>query len=74
MPDFTYEARARTGSMTSGTIAANSEREAAMALDAKGLFPIKIGLARTQAAGRKWFGGRVSARTADTRARDTGWR
>ncbi len=62
MPDFTYEALARTGSKTTGTIAANSEREAAMALDAKGLFPVRIALARTQAAGRSWFGGRVSAR------------
>lgn len=62
MPDFTYEALARTGSKTTGTIAANTEREAAMALDAKGLFPIRIALARTQAASGGLFGGRVSAR------------
>ena len=62
MPDFTYEALAKTGSKTTGTIAANSEREAAMALDAKGLFPIRIAMARTQAAGRSWFGGKVKGR------------
>lgn len=62
MPDFTYEALARTGSKATGTIAANSEREAAMALDAKGLFPVRIALAKTQAAGGSLFGGRVSAR------------
>jgi general secretion pathway protein F/type IV pilus assembly protein PilC len=51
MPDFTYEALARTGLRSVGTIAANTEREAAMALDAKGLFPLKIAMARTQATG-----------------------
>jgi len=61
MPDFTYDARARTGQKASGTIAANSEREAALALDAKGLFPLRIGLAKTQAAGRG-FGKRVKGR------------
>lgn len=62
MPDYTYEALAKTGAKATGTIAANSEREAAMALDAKGLFPIRIALARTQAASGGLFGGRVSAR------------
>lgn len=61
MPDFTYDALNRTGSKTSGTIAANTEREAAMALDAKGLFPTRIALARTQAASGGFFS-RVSAR------------
>ncbi len=61
MPDFTYDALTRTGSKASGTIAANSEREAAMALDAKGLFPTRIALARTQAASGGFFS-RVSAR------------
>ncbi len=61
MPDFTYDALNRTGSKTSGTIAANTEREAALALDAKGLFPTRIALARTQAAGGGLFS-RVSAR------------
>ena len=51
MPDFTYEALGRTGGKSAGTIAANSEREAAMALDAKGLYPLTIALARTQSTG-----------------------
>jgi general secretion pathway protein F/type IV pilus assembly protein PilC len=61
VPDFTYEAFARTGTKASGTIAANSEREAALALDAKGLYPLRIALARTQAAGGG-FGRRVKGR------------
>ncbi|QDU18197.1 type II secretion system F family protein [Urbifossiella limnaea] len=65
MPDFTYDALNRTGSKTTGTIAANTEREAAMALDAKGLFPTRIALARTQAATGGFFS-RVSARNLAT--------
>ena len=67
MPDFTYEALARTGSKSSGTLTANSEREAALILDGRGLFPLKIGLARTQAASAGGFlGGRVSGRQTAT--------
>lgn len=62
MPDFTYEAFARAGTKATGTIAANSEREAALALDAKGLYPLKIALAKNQAAGGGGFGRRVKAR------------
>ncbi len=51
MPDFTYEALKRDGKSSTGTIAANSEREAALALDAKGLFPMRIALAKSQASG-----------------------
>lgn len=51
MPDFTYEALARTGAKSTGTLTANSEREAALVLDGRGLFPIKISLARSQAGG-----------------------
>ena len=65
MPDFTYEALARTGLKSAGTIAANSEREAALALDAKGLYPLRIGMARTQAASRG-FGKRVNGRHLST--------
>ena len=65
MPDFTYEALARTGQKSSGTIAANTEREAALAIDAKGLFPLKIALARTQAA-TAGFGKRVRRRHVAT--------
>ena len=56
MPDFTYEAMARTGAKSTGTLAANSEREAALILDGRGLFPIRIKLAATQATGGKTLG------------------
>jgi general secretion pathway protein F/type IV pilus assembly protein PilC len=62
MPDFIYEALARGGTKATGTIAANSEREAAMALDARGLYPIKIAMAKAQAASGGLFGGRVKGR------------
>jgi len=51
MPDFTYEALARTGAKATGTLTANSEREAALILDGRGLFPTRIALAKTQATG-----------------------
>ncbi|HSQ56647.1 MAG TPA: type II secretion system F family protein, partial [Gemmata sp.] len=57
MPDFTYEAMARTGAKSTGTLTANSEREAALMLDGRGLFPIRIAMARGQAvAGAKSLG------------------
>ncbi|HEY3789386.1 MAG TPA: type II secretion system F family protein, partial [Urbifossiella sp.] len=64
MPDFTYEAMARTGAKSTGTIAANSEREAAMALDAKGLYPLTIAMSRNQASGggTRLFAKRVTGR------------
>src|SRR5262245_45636431 len=66
MPDFTYEALARTGTKSTGTLTANSEREAALILDGRGLFPIRIHLAKTQASGgggfRLGFGRRVKGR------------
>jgi general secretion pathway protein F/type IV pilus assembly protein PilC len=63
MPDFTYEALARTGQRAIGTIAASSERDAALLLDGKGLFPVKIVLARKQAASRGFsFGKKVKGR------------
>lgn len=52
MPDFTYEAIARTGSRSTGTLTAGSEREAATMLDARGLFPVKILAARSGGSGR----------------------
>jgi general secretion pathway protein F len=61
MPDFTYEALSKSGQKSTGTIAANSEREAAVLLDGRGLFPLRIALAKTQAAGGR-FGKRVKAR------------
>lgn len=63
MPDFVYEAMGRTGARSSGTLTANSEREAALMLDGRGLFPVKIGLAKTQASGGGFrFSGRVKGR------------
>ncbi len=58
MPDFTFEAVATTGTKSTGTLTANSEREAALILDGRGLFPVRIALARTQASGTSSkFGG-----------------
>jgi general secretion pathway protein F/type IV pilus assembly protein PilC len=64
VPDFTYEALARTGTKSSGTLTANSEREAALILDSRGLFPIRIHLSKTQATGGGGFrfGKRVKGR------------
>ncbi len=67
MPDFTYEALARTGAKATGTLTANSEREAALILDGRGLFPLKILLAKTQASGAGGlFAPRVSGRQIAT--------
>jgi general secretion pathway protein F len=52
MPDFTYEAIARNGQRTTGTLAAATEREAASMLDGRGLFPVKISPVRTGGSGR----------------------
>ncbi len=67
MPDFTYEALARTGAKSTGTLTANSEREAAQILDGRGLFPLKIAMAKTQAANAGgFFSARVNGRTVAT--------
>ena len=67
MPDFTYEAVSRTGAKTAGTVAADSERAAASALDAKGLFPLKIAIAKGQtASGKGGFGKKVKKRVVAT--------
>lgn len=67
MPDFTFEALATTGTKSTGTLTANSEREAALILDGRGLFPLKILLAKTQASGAGgFFAGRVTGRQAAT--------
>ncbi len=60
MPDFTYEARARGGQLSNGTLTANSEREAMAILDARGLFPVRIAAAQSHAA-RRW-GKRIKGR------------
>jgi general secretion pathway protein F/type IV pilus assembly protein PilC len=59
MPDFTFEALAKTGLKSTGVLSANSEREAAILLDGRGLFPLRITKAKDQAAagGKGFFGG-----------------
>src|SRR4051812_31628849 len=61
MPDFTFEALGSTGQRSNGTMSANSEREVVAQLDARGLFPLRIEMAkgsvRVKAGGR-----RISAR------------
>src|SRR5271167_156617 len=46
MPDYRYEALAGTGQRTHGAITATSEREVVSMLDSKGLFPLKIEMAK----------------------------
>jgi general secretion pathway protein F/type IV pilus assembly protein PilC len=53
MPDFTYEARAKTGQLSNGTLTAGSEREAMAILDSRGLFPVRIQAAHAHAV-RRW--------------------
>jgi general secretion pathway protein F len=60
MADFTYEARAKSGAQSNGTLTAGSEREAMAILDSRGLFPIKIAQAADPTQ-RRW-GGRVKGR------------
>src|SRR5688572_27682930 len=52
MPDFTYEAIARTGLRSTGTLSAATEREAATMLDARGLFPVRVTASHTGGPGR----------------------
>ena len=61
MPDFTYEAMGRQGERSTGTLTASSEREAAMMLDARGLFPVRIASQKSKSAGSagKKVAGRV---------------
>src|SRR5690242_15324966 len=47
MPDFNFEAMAGTGQRSNGTLTANSEREAMAMLDSRGLFPLRIELAKS---------------------------
>ena len=61
MPEYTYEAMAGTGARTQGSLNANSEREVVTMLDARGLFPLKIEMAKGAARVRKG-GRRVGSR------------
>ena len=61
MPDFTFVALAKTGQRNTGTITANTERDAAAQLDARGMFPIEVRATRAASAGgrfRRGVGGR----------------
>lgn len=51
MPDFTYEAMGRLGERSNGILTATSEREAAMMLDTRGLFPVRIAPIKAKGAG-----------------------
>jgi general secretion pathway protein F/type IV pilus assembly protein PilC len=59
---------ARAGTKSTGTLTANSEREAALILDGRGLFPVRIALARTQVTGNKlgFFAKKVKGRQLAT--------
>ncbi len=48
MPDFAYVARDARGQKQSGTLTANSQREAIAQLDARALFPVEIKAAKAQ--------------------------
>jgi general secretion pathway protein F/type IV pilus assembly protein PilC len=49
--EYTYEALAQTGIRSAGTLTATSEREAMAMLDARGLFPVRIAMAKPTGAG-----------------------
>jgi general secretion pathway protein F/type IV pilus assembly protein PilC len=66
MPDFSYTALASSGTKSTGTVTAGSEREAAALLDAKGLFPISIALAAGSDGGKFSLFGGVSGRQLAT--------
>jgi general secretion pathway protein F/type IV pilus assembly protein PilC len=64
MPDYLFEALGKAGDRNSGTLTATSEREAAMMLDARGLFPVRISQTKTKGAassGRRVKGRVISA-------------
>ena len=64
MPDYMFEALGKAGDRSSGTLTATSEREAALMLDARGLFPVRISQAKAKGAagsGRRVKGRLISA-------------
>jgi general secretion pathway protein F/type IV pilus assembly protein PilC len=65
MPDFNFEAMAGTGQRNNGTLTANSEREVMAMLDARGLFPLRIELAKSAVSIRRG-GKRVGSRQMAT--------
>jgi general secretion pathway protein F len=50
MPEFNYDALAKTGQRSTGTLTASNDREAAAMLDARGLFPVQISLMKSRSA------------------------
>ena len=63
MPDFAYVARDSRGQKQSGTLTANSQREAIAQLDARSLFPVELTVAKSQGDVR---GKRVSGQVMAT--------
>src|SRR6478736_6644193 len=51
MPGCTFEALGKAGDRSAGTLTATSEREAALMLDARGLFPVRIAALKVKGAG-----------------------
>jgi general secretion pathway protein F len=69
MPEFLYEAMANGGIRSQGTLVANSEREVMTMLDSRGLFPIRVAPARSQAGSALFtfrLGRRVKSRQLAT--------
>ncbi len=64
MPDYSYTALASTGQRSTGIVSATSEREALSLLDARGLFPVRIGLAQNTTNRRR--GKRIKPRQMST--------
>ncbi|MFL5241170.1 MAG: type II secretion system F family protein [Gemmataceae bacterium] len=62
MPEFTYEALAGSGQRSQGTLTATSEREVLAMLDARGLFPVKIGALKSPDAAGKGWGRKIKSR------------
>lgn len=65
MAEYTYTALAPTGQRSTGTLTAQSEREAMSMLDARGLYPIHIAPAKAAAAHHRW-GRKIKSRVMAT--------
>jgi general secretion pathway protein F/type IV pilus assembly protein PilC len=61
MPEYTYEAMAGSGQRSTGTLTANTEREALGMLSSRGLFPLRVQANKQSLLGTRASGGpRVS--------------
>jgi general secretion pathway protein F/type IV pilus assembly protein PilC len=65
VPDYTYTALATTGQRSQGILTASSEREVLSMLDARGLYPVSINLAKGSSTTRQ-AGKRVKPRQMAT--------